>query len=600
MEKKQYEELSKEQLIEILHHKNKVLKDVKYGLVWDKEKEKEEVVLDCENNLPVIESIIEKDILNNDKFENILIQGDNFHSLSVLNYTHEGSIDMIYIDPPYNTLSQGFIYNDKLIDINDGYRHSKWLNQIEKRLLLARNLMKESASIFISIDDNEFAQLKLLCDSIFGESNFIACLPTVMNLKGNQDEYAFAGTHEYTLVYTKNKMTSTFFQFNLDDKELDSWLEDDKGYYKKGATLKSTGADSPREKRPNMFYPILVEGDAAHSISKEDYEGIYSDGQFNDDCLDEIIEKYKKLGFDVVLPYTRDGNYARWRWAYETVNSNLDEIIVTRPKDDVSLYKKQRPSIGDLPSRKPKTIFYKPEYSSGNGTSQLFELFGEKVFDNPKPLQLIKDFIQLGADKEDSIILDFYAGSGTTGHAILEINSEDGGNRRFILCTNNENNICDNVTYPRLQKVINGYKSTSGNTITGLESNLKFYKTGFVKKDRNRDQMKIDITSKCTELLCLKRGTFTLEHAKDNYKHFTNIKSSSRTFIFYDFLYDIEEYNDFVEYVNSYDGEKYIYIFSFDNNIDISLFKDDGNCYFEPIPEKILDIYKSLETLVRG
>jgi len=599
MKMKTYEDFTTEQLIEILQHQDKMLKEIKYGLSWDKEKEKENVVRDCEKNLPILQSVLDKDIIVNNHPENILIQGDNFHSLSVLNYTHENSIDMIYIDPPYNTLSQGFIYNDKLIDVNDGYRHSKWLNQIEKRLLLARNLMKDSASIFISIDDNEFAQLKLLCDSIFGEKNYIACLPTVMNLKGNQDEFAFAGTHEYTMVYAKDKAASIFNQFHLDDDELESWTEDEKGYYKKGATLKSTGADAPRENRPKMFYPILVKDENVYAIKPEEHEKIYVNGNFDDIYLDKLVKLYEEQGFDVVLPFDRDGNYARWRWGYDTLMKNTDEVIVTRPRSEVSLYKKQRPSIDDLPSKKPKTIFYKPEYSSGNGTSQLFQMFGKKVFDNPKPLQLIKDFIQIGANKNDSIILDFYAGSGTTGHAVLDLNNEDGGNRRFILCTNNENEICDDVTYPRINKVIKGYRSHSEIDISGIPSNLKFFNTGFVKKTRNRDQMKIDITTKCTELICLKRHTFTVVYETDSYKHFTTINSSSNTFIFYDFLLNFDVYSDFIKYVNSIVGEKYIYIFSFDNSIDISLFENNGRCYFEPIPEKILDIYKSLEILVR-
>lgn len=300
-----YNDFSREQLIEILKHQDKMLKEVKYGLSWDKEKEKEVVVIECEKNLPILQAIDEKDIIINNLPENILIQGDNFHSLSVLNYTHENSIDMIYIDPPYNTLSQGFIYNDKTIDMNDGYRHSKWLNQVEKRLLLARNLMKDSGSIFISIDDNEFAQLKLLCDSVFGEKNFIACLPTIMNLKGNQDEFAFAGTHEYTLVYAKDKTASVFYQFSLDDEELESWTDDEKGFFKKGATLKSTGADAPRENRPKMFYPILVKGDTAYAILPEEYERIYSEGSFDDVYLNELVKAYEGQGFDVVLPYAK-------------------------------------------------------------------------------------------------------------------------------------------------------------------------------------------------------------------------------------------------------------------------------------------------------
>ncbi|MBR3889957.1 site-specific DNA-methyltransferase [bacterium] len=217
-----YDNFSREESIELLNKQDKELVLKKYGLVWDTEKEPEKVVMDCQNNLPILQRISEKEIKTNDTDYNILIEGDNFHALSVLNYTHKNKIDVIYIDPPYNTGNKDFIYNDSYVDREDGYRHSKWLNFMEKRLNLAKNLLSEDGIIFISIDDNEQANLKLICDKIFGETNKIGILPTIMNLKGNQDEFGFAGTHEYTFVYAKDKNNATINEFQIDDDALES------------------------------------------------------------------------------------------------------------------------------------------------------------------------------------------------------------------------------------------------------------------------------------------------------------------------------------------------------------------------------------------
>ena len=169
-----YEEFSKEELIEIIKKQQQELKNKKYGLVWDSEREPEQVVLDCANHLPILKRIKSKEIKTDDSEDNILIEGDNYHALSVLNYTHKGKIDVIYIDPPYNTgKANEWKYNDKYIDKNDNYRHSKWLNFMEKRLNLAKELLAEDGVIFISIGNDEFAQLKLLCDKIFDEKNFV-------------------------------------------------------------------------------------------------------------------------------------------------------------------------------------------------------------------------------------------------------------------------------------------------------------------------------------------------------------------------------------------------------------------------------------------
>ena len=164
-----YDDFTKEELIKLLHKQDEELAIKKYGLTWDSEKEPEQVVLDCENNLPILKRIADKEIKTDNSDYNILIEGDNYHALTVLNYTHKEKIDVIYIDPPYNTGNKDFKYNDCYVDKEDGYRHSKWLNFMDKRLRLAHNLLKDEGVIFISIDDNEQANLKLLCDKILGK-----------------------------------------------------------------------------------------------------------------------------------------------------------------------------------------------------------------------------------------------------------------------------------------------------------------------------------------------------------------------------------------------------------------------------------------------
>ena len=598
-----YDNYSKEELIELLNKRDKELANKKYGLVWDSEKEPEQVVLDCENNLPILERIKEKEIKTDNSDYNILIEGDNFHSLSVLNYTHKEKIDVIYIDPPYNTGNKDFIYNDSFVDKEDGYRHSKWLNFMEKRLNLANKLMKDSGVIFISIDDNEQANLKLLCDKIFGESNKIAVLPTIMNLKGNQDEFGFAGTHEYTLVYAKNKSNAQINEFKLDEENFEEWLEDETGYYKKGAILKRTGTDAPREKRPLSYYPILINKatDEIANITELEYFKIYNKAEkkFDDNYIDELKNKYEKLNFFFLLPLSENIKTS-WRWQYSKVVREKDEIIVQKSNNSYTLYKKQRPNLGELPTKKPKTIFYKPEYSSGNGTNRLKQFFGEKLFNNPKPLDLIKDLIYLGS-KKDSVILDFTAGSGTTADAVLSLNKEDGGNRHFILCTDNENNICTNVCYPRIEKVINGYhKNGKGEFVKGMGGNLLYFRTSFIKNSQNKEQLKINLTQKCTEMLCVKEGIYNQKEIHEDFKIFESNKKDKYLCVYYNFISN--SFFDFVNTIKQLKGKKIIYVFSTDDSVDVDLFAEIKNCTIETIPQKILDIYRKIikDNIKRG
>lgn len=335
---------------------------------------------------------------------------------------------VFYIDPPYNTGTDGFVYNDdfnftietlseklsidedhaeRILDLTKrgSASHSAWLMFMYPRLLLARDLLTDDGVIFISIDDNEQANLKLVCDDVFGEENVIATLPTVMNLKGNQDEFGFAGTHEYTIVYSNKKDFALLNEFSLSEEELAGWESDKHGYYKRGANLKATGANAPREKRPNLWFPIYVKGE-----------------EWSLDYFDGSVEIY---------PIT-DGKEMSWRWGKSKFIEEHYNVIINNDNHNVSVYKKQRPSIGDMPSKKPKTLFYKPEYSSGNGTNEVKELFNGKLFSNPKPLTLIKDILEIGCNF-DSTVLDFFSGSATTAHATMKLNSMDNGNRKYIM-----------------------------------------------------------------------------------------------------------------------------------------------------------------------
>ena len=495
----------KHDLLEVINEKKH------YGLVW--EESSEAAWDDMQDKLPVFVEDESKrlDSAPEGSPNHILIEGDNLNALAALTYAYAGKIDVIYIDPPYNTGNKDFIYNDSFVDKDDSFRHSKWLSFMDRRLRIAKKLLSEKGVIFISIDENEEAQLKMLCDKIYGENNHIATLPTIMNLKGNQDEFGFAGTHEYTHVYCLSRENCSIGYLPVEDEELDDWLSDDKGFYKKGANLKSTGVNAPKEKRPYLFYPILVniETKVVSTISKDEYVRIYDkELKLHDEVyLSQLQEKYESLGYTFLLPIT-GGKGMSWRWGWQKVKEEADEIIVNINGIDVSLYKKQRPQLGDLPSKKPKSVFYRPEYSSGNGKAELVSVLGENLFGYPKPLNLIIDFLRISAFK-DSTILDFFAGSGTTLHATMQLNSEDGGHRKCILVTNNENNICEKVTYERNKRVINGYTNQKGEEVPGLtRNNLRYYKTEFVPRDQSSSKSRRALMASLVDLLCIKNNIY--------------------------------------------------------------------------------------------
>ena len=596
-------ELEKE--LKRTHHK---IKKDNYGLHWLDVPEAFED--DVENKLPILKEVKEKAIVNDDgKPTHILIEGDNYHTLTCLNYTYNGKIDVIYIDPPYNTGKDGFKYKDKrfLTQFPDGtevpvdhpLRHSYWLSFMYKRLALAKELLKDTGKIIISIDDNELSNLVLVCSKVFGSSNQVAILPTIMNLKGNQDEFAFAGTHEYTIIFAKDINKCSFNQYDIDESELEKWSKDETGYFKKGAPIRATGEEDKREDRPEMFYPILIKNDEAFAIAEEEHFGLYDKETktFDDSHLENIIEKYENLGYEIVLPFSGK-EYGRWRWGFSEKNRRRlkTNIIINRTKNGISLYKKQRPNLNELPTKKPKSLFYKPEYSSGNGTSQLKNIFGYKAFKNPKPVDLIIDLIQLSTDKK-SIVLDYFAGSATTLHACLELNKQ-GFNIQNIICTNDEGNICAEVTYPRSKKVIEGYTDLRNNEIDGLGNSLKYYKTDFVGSHNifsTTDEDKSLLAHKAGYLLAIAENTLyeMEEYQTDFYQFFQNEKHYTAVY----FREELEQFIEFREKVLALEKPVSVYVFSWGENEFVDQFDDRDDVEVKSIPQPILEVYKTIYNL---
>ncbi len=404
----------------------------RYRLEWPGKKEAIVIA-----NLPTTKTLrpIREDSVDFDNTENIYIEGDNLEVLKLLQESYLGKIKMIYIDPPYNT-GKDFVYKDNFSkDAQDelqesgqkdeynqrlvvnpetaGRYHSDWLTMMYPRLKLARNLLKEDGVIFISIDENEGGNLEKLCCEIFGESNFIGLFPVIMNLKGNQDTFGFAETHEFIAVCTKEKNSCIPGMFPVEDEELfKSWKEDEYGLYKEADNLRATGVNAPRDKRPNLFYPIFLNEETEEFYSTED-------------------NVPKRLDDTIILPINPEGEELSWYWGKTTFNNSKHNLILKKTTNGWQFYRKQRPQLGDLPSKKPKSVLYKSDYSTSTSTTQLKELFGAKIFDGPKPVPFIIDLIHIGA-KEDSLILDFFSGSASTAHSIFSLNAIN-GNRKFLL-----------------------------------------------------------------------------------------------------------------------------------------------------------------------
>ena len=493
------EEYTHEELIEYI----KTLKKQKrFGLVW--EDKPENVVRECETKLPVVKEVTEKRIENAPgEPTNIIIEGDNYHALSVLNYTHAGKIDVIYIDPPYNTGNKDFIYNDCYVDKEDTFRHSKWLSFMEKRLKLAKNLLADDGVIFISIDDNEQSSLKQLCDSIFNDENFIDCFVWRRSGTGGLRGIFPVTTHEYMLCYArkKNKIVSEWLSPYSESSLKDFRGEDENGKYKTQAlyltSLKQTDGQSYAIKLPDGKMARPPKGIGAWRFIEETYK----------EHLSNRLIVFKKV-------------------------KNSPLILDSGDRADYNIYTKQYMSDDGT---NPPTIF--PEELVGQtraARAELKRLFGKDVFPYAKPSSLIEYILKLVNKKNTISVLDFFAGSGTTGQAVMELNKEDGGHRQFILVTNNEANgqadagtegIAEKVTYPpRIKTVITGIRPDGTKYSDGIPANLRYFKTDFVEKGKTTDDTREALITECCDMIRIRENAFEHIASAPEYRFYKNDK----------------------------------------------------------------------------
>jgi adenine-specific DNA-methyltransferase len=536
---------------ELIKEVKKLRKRKKYGILW--EDKSEEVAELCKEKLPYLKEEDKKEILTDKKESvNILIEGDNYHALSVLNYTHKNKIDVIFIDPPYNTGNNDFIYNDRYVDKEDSYRHSKWLSFIAKRLKLAKFVLKNNGVLFITIDDNEYAQLKLLCDEIFSENNFIANICWQARRSVSNDAIV-SQNHHYVLIYSKNKnllqKNKHKFRYDIDETKFSNPDNDSRGPW-------TADPFDAAQIRKNLQYAIKNPNTGETYYPPKGRHWVTTE------------KEYFRLLKDKRIRFGKNGKSKPQRKRF------LEEV---RDKG------------------KTPTSWWDGAGTTTQGTKELENVLGEKLFDNPKPVSLLKRILKLSTDKK-SIILDFFAGSGTTAHAVLETNFEDGGSRKFILCTNNENNngnghkIATDICYPRIQKVIQKLeKEAKGKLVSNRPSGLKYFKTDFVDAEPT-DKNKRMLVDKSTEMLCLKEDCFDEVKKGNEYKIFKNSKDK-----YLGIIYDDEGIETFKQEAKKLNKKIVVFVFSLDESAREEEFGDvEDLVELKPIPAVILNVYKRI------
>lgn len=458
----------------------------KYGLVWeDKPEDVEEQLRD---NLPVLKEVKEKAIINGEDNPNhILIEGDNLHALTALTFTHEGKIDVIYIDPPYNTGNKDFKYNDTFVDKEDSYRHSKWLSFMDKRLRIAKRLLSDKGVIFISIDDYEQATLKLLCDEIFTQMNFVGNIVWQRSYAPINLKKTISQNHDFILIYCKQEFATlelnklprseeaTSLYKNPDNDPRGVWQSDN---FSVGPAVK--------EKLYEIITPagriVTPPSGRCWLLTKDRYEEFIRDNRIWFGKDGKGVPRIKRF-----LSEVRDGVVAMSLWTHQEVGHTQDA------------------------KRELKEVLHE----------------NESPFETVKPIKLIDRILKLTTDnKKPYTILDFFAGSGTTLHTTMVLNDVDGGNRKCILVTNNENNICEEVTYERNKRVIEGYENSKGDAVTGLKNNnLRYFRSEYVSRVKSLKNKK-ELTRLATELLCIKENCYNEVTTQYGVKNWTAIFES--------------------------------------------------------------------------
>lgn len=449
-----YGHLDRDTLIRLLERRDS---ERQLGLVWERDEEK--IEQDRALNSDYVALDLDPSLSHGaGPWSNLIIEGDNYDALRALRASLKGKVRCIYIDPPYNTGNRDFVYNDRFIEKTHSFRHSLWLEFMHKRLRLAKELLADDGVIFVSIDDNEAFRLGMLLDAIFGEANFIGCFIWRKVDSPNDNKVAITPDHEFLLCYAARKDLTTLLPMHAPGIRDAYGKVDESGRAYRDRLLKKNGKNSLRKDRPTMFFPIPgPDGKDVLPIHDNGEEARWSMGRegiarhIEEGTL--IWQEREKLGKKVWEPYTRE--FAP------------DEP--TRP----------HPTIwSDLPTMRQAKAMLRDIFSTAD------------LFSTPKPIELIARVLSIVGDKS-AIVLDFFAGSGTTAHAVAKLNTEDGGNRKFILVSNTEatvdepeKNLCRDICAERVRRVMVGYRTPKGERIEGLDGSFAYLRTRRVPQHR--------------------------------------------------------------------------------------------------------------------
>lgn len=490
----------------------------KYGLVWEQHEEAVDVMM--RDHIPVFTEVPEREIIAAPgQGYNFILEGDNLHSLRLLEKTHKGKIDVIYIDPPYNTGNKDFVYDDVYVDDLDGFKHSKWISFMSERLKIARNLLTNSGVIAISIGYQEVHNLVVLCQEMF-DTKQVTCV--TVQTSGGKPNGGFNYVQEYLVFIAPRDFEPNTMNFT--------------GGIERSPFEGLTLSTFTKVTRPNQTYPIFIDKKTmnivgvgktlAERINDGSYTGELEAFPFNyDEAPDGTVALWpiSSKGAECVWRLIPSRLRRDWDKGYIKVSKNKSkvnpnefsvqylpegviqkvesgelEVIGKEPNAPTLVFGKNKTVGSEIP-----TIWAEKDFYTTKGTSGLKDILGEKRFSYPKPLELITEILR-AISKENSIVLDFFAGSGTTGHAVIELNAEQHSNRRFILCTNNEGNICKSVTYPRIKTVITGRRDDGSEYAMSLPANIKYYHTDFVSKDD--EYLSDDLLKHIKEMIQLEHG----------------------------------------------------------------------------------------------
>lgn len=462
---------SDDDMLIAIHEIENALNEKKYGLVWEQHEEAVDVKM--QTHIPVFTEDEDREITAAPgKPYNFLLEGDNLHSLRLLEKTHRGKIDVIYIDPPYNTGNKDdFCYDDRYVDKDDSFRHSKWLSFMSERLKIMQNLLSKTGLILISIGEQELATLRMLCNEIFGEDNYITVFTRQMKSGGAKGKFYTPST-DYVLAYAKNIDGLPNFRAVMTQKQIDVFY---KYKEKEGARAGEIYGEerlfkASLDARPNQRYYIECPDGSFVIPPGKTFPSEIEDGSKITPLKTDKVWKWtypryqkEKEANNIVFKKTKtsplvdeDGNQSKW--------NIYNKLWLSEQQDK-----------GVVPSN------LITEFENRQSAKEIKEL--GVSFTYAKPVNLIKYLLTISNQSKSAIVLDAFAGSGTTAQAVLEINKKDGGSRKFIICTNNENNICEQVTYPRVKTVITGVCSDGTKYSDGIPANLKYYHTDFVSKD---------------------------------------------------------------------------------------------------------------------